>query len=166
MSKRGRFGLIAGLALVVAACGQSAPNANQGENDDEVLGATESFKVFGDYELHFNALTTDQLNERMATEHGIVRSKNRALLNVSVLRSQGIGVPMPVSAQVRASARNLTAQLRNLPVREIRDGDAIYYIAETPVDNAESLIFTVEATPESETDSLKVSFQKQFFIDE
>jgi hypothetical protein len=166
MSRRGRFGLMAGLALIVAACGQSAPNATQGEADDEVLAATESFKVFGDYELHFNALTTDQINERMAAEHGIVRSKNRALLNVSVLRSQGIGVPMPVSAEVRASARNLTAQLRNLPVREVRDGDAIYYIAETPVDNAESLIFTVEATPESETESLRVSFQKQFFVDE
>lgn len=166
MSRCGRFGLIAGLALIVAACGQSAPNASQNEDENEVLAATESFKVFGDYELHFNALTTDQLNEQMATEHGIVRSKNRALLNVSVLKNQGIGVPMPVSAEVRASARNLTAQLRNLPVREIRDGDAIYYIAETPVDNAESLIFTVEATPESETEPLRVSFQKQFFVDE
>jgi hypothetical protein len=166
MSNRARFSLIAGLALLVAACGQSGPNAGQGEDDEEVLGATESFKAFGDYELHFNALTTDQINERMATEHGIVRSKNRVLLNVSVLENQGIGIPVSVTARVSASARNLTGQIRNLPVREIRDGDAIYYIAETPIENAETLIFTVEATPETGTEPLKVSFQKQFFVDE
>lgn len=166
MFKRGRFGLWAGLVLILAACGQSASNVDQNGNDDEVLAATESFKVFGDYELHFNALTTDQINERMATEHGIVRSKNRVLLNVSVLENQGIGIPVSVTARVSASARNLTGQIRNLPVREIRDGDAIYYIAETPIENAETLIFTVEATPETGTEPLKVSFQKQFFVDE
>jgi hypothetical protein len=166
MSSHARFGLIAGMALATGACGQSGPNAAQGEGADEVLSATESFRVFGDYELHFNALTTDQLNERMATEHGIVRSRNRVLLNVSVLESQGIGVPAAVAAEVLASARNLTGQLRNLPVREVRDGDAIYYIAEAPIANAETLTFTIEAIPESETDSLTVSFQKQFFVDE
>jgi hypothetical protein len=157
------------MALVTGACGQSSPNAAQGDSGD-VMSATESFRVFGDYELHFNALTTDQLNEVMATEHGIVRSRNRILLNVSVLEAQEIGVPMAVPAAVRASARNLTGQLRNLPVREVRDGEAIYYIAEAPIANAETLIFTIEATPESETESeaeaLTVSFQKQFFIDE
>lgn len=166
MFSHARFGLIAGMALVTAACGQSAPNAAQGNGTDEVMPATESFRVFGDYELHFNALTTDQLNEQMATEHSIVRSRNRILLNVSVLRSQEIGVPTAVSAEVRASARNLTGQLRNLPVREVRDGDAIYYIAETPIANAETLIFTVEAVPESEAQPLAVSFQKQFFVDD
>ena len=165
MSRQGRFGLIAGVALAAGACGQSPPNA-QGGAADEVMPATESFRAFGEYELHFNALTTDQLNERMALEHGIVRSRNRVLLNVSVLRSQEIGIPTPVSAEVQASARNLTAQLRNLPVREVRDGDAIYYIAETPISNAETLIFSVEAIPESETEPLVVSFQKQFFVDE
>lgn len=163
---RGRqFGLIAGMALVVAACGQSAPNAGAGGGGNEVLDATESFRVFDDYELHFNALTTDQLNTQMAGEHGIVRSKNRVLLNVSVLQKQEIGVPAAVTAEVTASARNLTGQIRNLPVREIRDGDAIYYIAETPIANAETLIFTVIATPES-AETLTVSFQKQFFVDE
>ncbi|HUF74504.1 MAG TPA: DUF4426 domain-containing protein [Gammaproteobacteria bacterium] len=166
MSRQGRLGLIAGMALVTGACGQSAPNAAQGNGTDEVMRATESFRVFGNYELHFNALTTDQLNEMMATEHGIVRSRNRVLLNVSVLRSQEIGVPTAVAAEVRASARNLTGQLRNLAVREVRDGDAIYYIGEMPIANAETLIFTVEALPESETETLTVSFQKQFFIDE
>ena len=160
-----RFSLIAGLSVLLMGCGPSG-NGAQGNNQEEVLAATESFKDFGDYVLHFNALTTDKIDEAMAAEHGVVRSRNRALLNVSVLRNQGIGLAMAVPAEVTASSRNLTAQLRNLPMREVREQDAIYYIAEFAIDNAESLIFTVRATPEGSNETLEVSFQKQFFIED
>jgi hypothetical protein len=166
MARSGWVSLIAGLALVAAGCGQSDPNTGQDEEEAEVLSATESSKEFGDYELHFNALTTDQLGADIAAEYAIVRSKNRVLLNISITREQEIGLPTAVAAEVTAVARNLTGQLRRLDVREIREGDAIYYIAETPIVNAETLIFTVGATPESEPAPLSVSFRKQFFVDE
>jgi hypothetical protein len=166
MANRRCLFLIAGLALIATGCGQPDPNAAQDDNASEVLAATESSKEFGIYELHFNALTTDQLPAEIAGEYDIVRSKNRVLLNISVTREQEIGLPTAVAARVTALARNLTGQLRRLDVREIREADAIYYIAETPIVNAESLIFTVEATLESEPAPLSVSFRKQFFVDE
>ena len=51
-----------------------------------VLPATESTKDFGEYVLYFNALNTDQLSPDIAREYGIVRSKSRAMLNVSIHR--------------------------------------------------------------------------------
>ena len=83
-----------------------------------------------------------------------------------MLRNQEIGLATAVSAEISASARNLTGQLRTIPIQEIREGDAIYYIGETQVANAETLIFTVDATPESKTEPLTVRFQRQFFVDE
>jgi len=166
MAKGSWLSLIAGLALISAGCGQSNPNAGPNNQNPAVLSATESFQDFGDYVLHFNALTTDRLEARIASEYGIIRSKNRVLLNISVLRNQEIGLATAVAAEVSASATNLTGQLRRLDVREQREGEAIYYIAETQVVNAETLIFTVEATPETETSTLTVSFQRQFYIDE
>ena len=166
MAKGGWLSLIAGLALITAGCGQSGPNTGQSERDSEVLSTTESSKDFGDYVLHFNAVTTDQIGAQASSEYGIVRSKNRALLNVNIMRNQEIGLPMAVAGAVTASATNLTGQLRRLNVREIREGDAIYYLAETQIINAESLIFTVEAIPESETGALTVRFQRQFYVDE
>lgn len=166
MAKRRGLCLIAGLALIAAGCGQPDTAAEQDEGATEVLAATESSKIFGDYELHFNALTTDQLSAAIASEYDIIRSKNRVLLNISVTRQQEIGLPSAVAGTITALARNLTGQLRRLDVREIREGEAIYYIAETPIVNAETLIFTVEATPESESDPLSVTFRKQFFVDE
>ena len=166
MARCPSLALSAGMLLLLAACGQADQSSSPAEGEAAILGATESFQDFGDYVLHFNALTTDQLGAAIAAEHGVVRSPNRVLLNISVLRNQEIGLATPVSAEVAASARNLTGQLRNIAIREVREGDALYYIGETQVANAETLIFTVDATPESATEPLTVSFQRQFFVDE
>lgn len=46
----------------------------------------EQFKNFGDYTVHFSAFTTDILTPEVAKSYRIPRSKNRALLNISVLK--------------------------------------------------------------------------------
>ena len=138
----------------------------EAESDDEVLPATESAKVFGDYVVYFNAVPTDVLDAEIAGEYGIVRSKNRVLLNIVMEHRPAIGVPTVVAGTVKASATNLNGQLRNLLTREINEGEAIYYIAETQVVNGENLIFMIEATPQSTTTPLEVRFQKEFFVEE
>ena len=164
MSRSGAFSVCAALGLV--ACGQPGTVTTQAEADDEVLSATESVKVFGDYVVYFNAVPTDLLDAEIAAEYDIIRSKNRVLLNIVMEHRPAIGVPTVVPGTVTASAANLNGQLRNLPTREISEADAIYYIAETQVVNGESLIFKIEATPESTTTPLTVRFQKQFYIEE
>lgn len=150
---------------VLAGCGDNSEMAADQSEELAVLGATESSRDFGDYVVHFNALTTDQLTPEIAGEYDIVRSKNRALLNVSILRKNDAGGTTAVPGAVAASAVNLTGQLKDLLIREIREGEAIYYIAETPVTNGESLIFTVDVTPQNEASRFTVRFQKQFFVD-
>jgi hypothetical protein len=152
--------------MLLAACGPPGGVVTLAEADNEVLPATESAKVFGDYVLYFNAVPTDALDADIAAEYGIVRSKNRVLLNIVMEHRPAIGLPTVVSGKVEASATNLNGQLRNLLTREITEGDAIYYIAETQVVNGENMIFMIEATPESTTTPLEVRFQKQFFVEE
>jgi Domain of unknown function (DUF4426) len=164
MIKSGAFSVCA--ALTLAACGQPGTVTTQAEADDEVLPATESIKEFGDYVVYFNAVPTDALDAEIAAEYQIVRSKNRVLLNIVMEYRPAIGAPTAVRGVVKASATNLNGQLRNLLTREISEADAIYYIAETQVVNGESLIFMIEATPESTTTPLEVRFQKQFFVEE
>ena len=154
-----------GALLLLIGCGQEQAGDQQNADEIDVLAGTESSRDFGDYELHFNALTTSQLTPDIAREYSIVRSENRALLNVSILRKLPDGGLQPVSGAVAASAVNLTGQLKNLLVREIREAEAIYYIAEIPVTNGETLIFTVDATPQNEASRFTVRFQKQFFTD-
>jgi hypothetical protein len=52
-----------------------------------------------------------------------------------------------------------------MALREIREGDAIYYIAELAIANEETLIFTIDVTPLNEASRFSIRFKKQFFVD-
>jgi hypothetical protein len=151
-------GLVAGL---VAACGQKpAPPAAAVAVPTEP--ATSSSREFGDYVLYFNALRTDSLTPEVATSYGIVRSANRVLVNISMAKQAGGSLGVPVPGRVTAEAVNLNGQLKGLTLREIREGDAIYYIGDVAIAGDETLVFTVDATPENSTTPLSVKFQRQF----
>ncbi len=125
------------------------------------------FETFGDYVVHYNAINTSLLQPEVAKQYGINRSKNRALLNISV-RKKGAGnmtQDSAVTALVKVTATNLNAQLQTLDMREIREGDAIYYIAQLSIDNAETLNFNVKVDPEYKGQQHEVKFRQQFFVD-
>jgi hypothetical protein len=155
--------LVAVLAL--AAC-EPAPELDVTNTQEGVLPATESSKDFGDYILYFNALKTDQLSPDIAREYGIVRSKSRALLNVSMHRKQASGQTEAVTGAVSASAINLNGQLRTMTLREVREEAAIYYIGELAITDGEVLIYTIDAVPINDQSRYTVRFKKQFFVEE
>ena len=125
----------------------------------------EQSKTFGDYTIHYAAFTTDLLSPEVARLYKIRRSKNRAIINISVLKKVLGTTGQPVKAQVQASATNLNRQLKNLNTRELSSNGAIYYIAETSVNNEETLNFDLNIVPEGETVALSFSFRQQFFTE-
>jgi hypothetical protein len=154
-----------GTLALLAGCEQPGQTA-AAQEEVAVLPGTESFKDFGDYVVHFNALGTDQLTPDVARQYGIVRSKNRAMLNVSILQKSEGTLGTPVTGSVSASAVNLNGQLKNITLREIEERNAVYYIGETSITDGETLIFTVDATPINEPSRFTVRFKKQFFVND
>jgi len=110
--------------------------------------------------VHFSAQLTDQLPPEVARAYNILRSKNRAMLNVSILEATS---GKPVSGTVTVKTVNLTGQLKNVVMRKIQEQEAIYYIGETPVANQETLIFDISVIPEGETEASSVRFKRQFY---
>jgi len=164
------FGHARSLAWIATAawlfgCDQSS-DLDVSNTLENVLPATESSKDFGDYVVFFNAIRTDQLTPEVARDYGIVRSKSRALLNVSIHRKGEAGRTTAVTGAVAASAINLTGQLKTMTLREIPEGDAIYYIGELAVSDGEVLIYTVDVTPSNESSRFTVRFKKQFFVEQ
>lgn len=147
------------LALfALAACGGPGDSATV----PQAQPAAASSSDIGDHVVHFSAQSTDQLPADIAQIYNIVRSKNRAMLNVSVLEEAS---GTPVTATVTVKTQNLTGQLKNVTMREIREQEAIYYIGETPVANRETLIFDISVTPAGETSPSEVRFKRQFYTD-
>jgi len=151
----------ASLLALLAACGGPGDSATVPEA--QPAGATSA--DIGDYVVHFSAQSTDQLPPEVARAYQIVRSKNRAMLNVSIIRESD---NMPVAGTVTVKTVNLTGQLKNITMRKIEEpGEpaAIYYIGETPVANRETLVFDITVTPEGENAPSDVRFKRQFYTD-
>jgi hypothetical protein len=115
--------------------------------------------------VHFIALSTTDLSPSVTREYDIKRSKNRGMINIAVLQKVLGTAGAPVPAKISASATNLTGQKRDITLREIREGTAIYYIGEFPITHEETLRFTVLVTPQGESETQEVNFKQQFFTE-
>ena len=149
------------LLAVLVACG----GPGESTNVPEAQPAAATSADIGDYVVHFNAQSTDQLPPEVARAYDIVRSKNRAMLNVSIIRKSD---NTPVVAAVTVKATNLTGQLKNVTMRKIEepgDSAAIYYVGDTAVANLETLIFDIGVMPEGEDELSEVRFTRQFYVD-
>lgn len=149
------------LLVLLAACGGPGDSATV----PKAQPAEANSANIGDYVVHFSAQTTDQLAPDVARAYNILRSKNRAMLNVSIIRTAD---NQSVSGTVTVKTVNLTGQLKNVTMRKIEEpGDsvAIYYIGETPVANRETLIFDITVMPEDQGRSYYVRFKREFYTD-
>lgn len=123
----------------------------------------ETFKNFGNYEVHFNALRTDELTQDIARAYGIQRSNNRVMLNVTVLRKEAEHAPRkPVEAAVAVDAYNLNGQLKDIQMRRVSEGEAIYSIGEVSISGTEILVFDINVIPEGMSAPFNVKLKREF----
>ena len=129
--------------------------------------AAERYYSSGGYTVHYAALRTDFLTQDVARAYGVVRSTNRAFVNISVHEGTVEDGGPAVKAKVSATATNLNGQLRNLQLREIAEGGGgVYYIAEMPISNEEIIDYRVEVLPSGESSPMSFDFQQQFFTED
>lgn len=138
---------LSGLAFAIATPGVQAQNSQD----------------FGNYVVHYNALATDLITPEVAREYHIIRSQSNGMVNITVLKKV-LGSPgQPVHAHVETTATNLAGQTRRIPMREAREGNAIYYIGQFGVANEETVKFDVRIRPRGAQDEFRVEFSQDFY---
>lgn len=120
-------------------------------------------KEFGDYVIHYNAFRSDTISPEVAKQHGLTRANNRVLINIAVLKKVMNTTGKPTASKVTGHASNLTGQLKQLEFKEIKEGTAIYYLADTKISDGEFLKFDLKVIPEGETRAARLNFDKRFF---
>lgn len=103
------------------------------------LANAEQFARYGQWRVHYIAFNASLLSATIAERYGIVRGRNKGLVNITAVGAAGRGE----RASVTGHYRNLLGQTYDLEFREIDDGDAVYYLAAFDFDNAETLRFEV-----------------------
>ena len=101
----------------------------------------ESFADFGDYRVTYSVFNSDFIAPDIARQYNLVRARDRAFVNISVAKKDG---NKGMSAGISGNATNLIQQSRALEFQEIRDQDAVYYLAPFRFENEESLTFNID----------------------
>jgi hypothetical protein len=120
----------------------------------------EQKQSYGDLDVHYSAFNSGFLQPEIAAATGLVRSKTQGVVNVAVLKA-GIAS----SAKVSGTVKNLLGQSTALSFKEVKEGKAIYYLAQFPFEQRETLRFTLNVTA---ADGVPHSFDfnQEFFPDE
>ena len=111
-----------------------------------------------DYEIHYSTFPSKLIPVDVATAHNIVRAENRIIINVSIRRKE-----VPVRAEIRGTAFNLLSQEIELTFTEVREQQAIYYIASQIVNEKDTVSLQIFIKPKPEKDTYKLEFTRQYY---
>ncbi|WP_205342998.1 DUF4426 domain-containing protein [Denitrificimonas caeni] len=114
---------------------------------------------YGALDVHYNIFNSTFLQPDTASAVGLNRSKNQAVLNVSMVKNA-----KGQKGAVTGSFQNLLGQSETLTFKEIDEGDAVYYLAQFAITGQEILRFDLRVTDaEGQVHSLK--FNQEVFPD-
>ena len=126
------------------------------------LMAENSTKADG-YTIHHNAMTTDTLSATVAKAYGITRSRNRGMINISLIKDKAGTIGTSTPANVEVNIKRLIGRTDKVEMREIREDHAIYYIGVFGIVSGEKLSFNIAVKPEGLDKTLKASITQEFF---
>lgn len=113
-------------------------------------------KEFGDITVHYNTFTSSFLPPETAQAAGIVRSNEKGLINVSVIK----GVT-PVAAQVTGTIKDLSGKSEVLTFKQITEKSGISYLAPYSVTQQEYRTFTINVETAGKAHSFQ--FNQELF---
>jgi hypothetical protein len=124
-------------------------------------------EMFGPFELHYSVVNTTFLDPEIAARYGITRGEKRAIVNLAVREHLADGGTeartMPRTMQIEGRTWDLI-QNQFLQFKEIREGQAIYYIAQFKFINEEWRFFEMDFRPEGADQTYTFKFKHQLYI--
>ncbi|AGY91354.1 hypothetical protein SPICUR_01675 [Spiribacter curvatus] len=113
---------------------------------------------FGEYEIHYSAIPTGMLNERVAREYGIVRSRTQGMVMVTILRNGEA-----VSGRVDILARDEDDELTEIGAQRVREDGWVSYVGTFPIEAGDAFTFEIEVNPHAGGEVYPVAFQQTFY---
>lgn len=122
--------------------------------------SAEQFKAFDSIEVHYVVVNTLFLEPDVAKRYGVIRAKDRAIVNLSVLGADG----KAISGDVTGVTVNLLSQQAALAFSTIREGESIYYIAPIRYTDQDVLRFRI-AVKVPEREPMNLEFQQLMYVE-
>ena len=126
------------------------------------LAQEKTFKEFKDYQIHYSAFNSSFVAPEVASVYDISRGEDRGLVNIAVVPA---GAEAGKTALVKGTVNDLLQRQQTLEFMEIRDGDAVYYLAPFQFENEDPLTFRISVRPADSSEVYDFSFQRTFYHD-
>ncbi|HEB28001.1 MAG TPA: DUF4426 domain-containing protein [Porticoccus sp.] len=121
------------------------------------------YKNFGDYKVFYSSFNSSFILPEIASVYNITRGKDKGLVNIAVILGDQVG---GTTALVKGTVSNMLAQQQVLKFFEVREGNAVYYLAPFEFDNEDSMTFKIQIQPDPNKPSKSLSFQNKFYYDD
>jgi hypothetical protein len=115
------------------------------------------------YDIHYNAFNTMMVTPEVAQSYGFTRARNRALLNISVIDST---TKKPLPAVVTGTRTNIIGQVLPLEFLQIKEQNAIYYIAQLRFTEEELWRFELKIQPDLNANAIPLKFNQTFYLEQ
>ena len=122
-----------------------------------LLASAQQSERFGDYEIHYSAIPTGMLNADVAREYGLVRSRTRGMVMVTILRNGEA-----VSGAVDIVARDDNDELTEIPAERVREDGWVSYVGTFPIEPGDARIFEIDVNPHAGGEVYSVAFRQTF----
>ena len=120
------------------------------------------FQEFGEHKVYYSVFNSSFIKPDIARVYNITRGKDRALINIAVTQGSEIG---GIAAQVQGTASNLMQQQKKLEFFEIKEPNAVYYLASIRFTNEEVFNFSIQVKPNGSARPYTVEFTKTLYVE-
>lgn len=120
---------------------------------------------FGDYTVHYNVFNSTSIPAKVAETYKLVRGKDRALVNISLTKTESGSTSLGLPAVVSGASKNLMQQKQALKFIEINEGDATYYLAPFVFNNEEVLHFDIQVSTDANAKPMKFTFNRTLYTE-
>ena len=126
------------------------------------LAEDKPFKVYGENKVYYSAFNSSFVAPDIASLYDISRGKDKGLVNIAVVPD---GSESGKTALISGTAMDILARQQSLEFTEIREGDAVYYLAPFEFENEDPLTFNINVRPGGASSTHSFSFQRTFYHD-
>lgn len=120
---------------------------------------------FGDYTVHYNVFHSTDIPAKVAEAYKLVRGKDRALVNISLTKTENGSTSLGLPTLLSGATKNLMQQKQALKFIEINEGDATYYLAPFVFNNEELLHFDIQVSTDANAKPMTFTFNRTLYTE-
>ncbi len=127
------------------------------------FASAEQKKVFGEYEVHYIAFTSSELDKDVAKSYGIPRSGSLGYMSISVLKTGISEMPVAWNATLEGTMSNLLGQTRELQFTRIQETGALYFHSTFDFYDQDMYRFHIKVKPDGQKREYDLKFSQKFY---